>query len=340
MYIFLFITLIMLLILPLTIKKVENHLELFLLTMGMLTMFISNTISIHFFMDIFANPFLYMITAAVLIGGAIFKLINRQIKTIIDYILCHINLRLFIFIMIIVLGLLSSIVTAIIAALLLVEIIELLPVIRNDKIKINIISCFSIGLGSILTPIGEPLSTIVSTKLNLDFWFLFNHLSSYVIPTIVILALIGSYFGNNSIASSNDMKFKLETPSNIEILIQGAKIFLFIIALEMLGSGFSPLVDNYIIHLNTSSLYLINMSSAVLDNATLAAAEISIKMSTHQVTVILLGLLISGGMMIPGNIPNIISASKLKIKSSEWISFGVPLGVSILAVFYVILFLF
>ena len=58
----------------------------------------------------------------------------------------------------------------------------------------------------------------------------------------------------------------------------------------------------------------------------LAAAEISIKMSELQVEAVLMGLLISGGMMIPGNIPNIISAGKLKIKSSEWIKLGVPLG--------------
>ena len=68
------------------------------------------------------------------------------------------------------------------------------------------------------------------------------------------------------------------------------------------------------------------MCSAVLDNATLVAAEISIKMSELQVKAVLMGLLISGGRMIPGNIPNIISAGKLKIRSSEWIKLGVSLG--------------
>ena len=39
-----------------------------------------------------------------------------------------------------------------------------------------------------------------------------------------------------------------------------------------------------------------------------------------------LGLLIAGGMLVPGNIPNIICANKLAIKSSEWARIGVPLG--------------
>ena len=53
------------------------------------------------------------------------------------------------------------------------------------------------------------------------------------------------------------------------------------------------------------------MVSAILDNATLAAAEIGPVLSEFQIKSILMGLLISGGMLIPGNIPNIISASKL-----------------------------
>jgi predicted cation transporter len=38
-------------------------------------------------------------------------------------------------------------------------------------------------------------------------------------------------------------------------------------------------------------------------------------------------------MMIPGNIPNIISVGKLKIKSSEWIALGVPLGIAMIMIY-------
>jgi len=43
--------------------------------------------------------------------------------------------------------------------------------------------------------------------------------------------------------------------------------------------------------------------SAILDNATLTAAEISPQMHLDQVRAVLMSLLISGGMLIPGNIP-------------------------------------
>jgi predicted cation transporter len=107
----------------------------------------------------------------------------------------------------------------------------------------------------------------------------------------------------------------------------------------LLGSGFQPLIDAYIIRLPTVALYWINMVSAVLDNATLTAAEISPKMSLKQIEGVLMGLLIAGGMLIPGNIPNIICASKLNIKSREWAILGVPLGLALMVAFFIILVL-
>jgi len=53
--------------------------------------------------------------------------------------------------------------------------------------------------------------------------------------------------------------------------------------------------------------------------------------SVAQIKSALLGLLISGGMLIPGNIPNIIAAHALHIKSTEWARLGVPLGLIIMA---------
>ena len=48
-----------------------------------------------------------------------------------------------------------------------------------------------------------------------------------------------------------------------------------------------------------------------------------------------MGLLIAGGMLIPGNIPNIISAGKLGISSKEWAKLGVPLGLVLMAIYFV-----
>src|SRR3970282_1764502 len=117
------------------------------------------------------------------------------------------------------------------------------------------------------------------------------------------------------------------------------RVYLFVMALTLLGEGFKPIIDRFVIHLDARLLYWINMVSAILDNATLTAAEVSPQMSLSQVRAVLMGLLISGGMLIPGNIPNIIAANKLKIRSRTWARWGVPLGLVMLVLYFAVLFL-
>jgi len=97
------------------------------------------------------------------------------------------------------------------------------------------------------------------------------------------------------------------------------------------------MIDSFLSKISYQGLYWVNIISAVLDNATLAAAEIAPSLSLIQIKAVLMGLLIAGGMLIPGNIPNIIAAGKLKIKSSEWAKFGVPLGAAVMVVYFFLL---
>lgn len=78
--------------------------------------------------------------------------------------------RIFFGLTVIILGLASSIITAIIAAIVLVIIINVLPLDRKSEIRFTVLACFSIGLGAALTPIGEPLATITISKVNEDFF--------------------------------------------------------------------------------------------------------------------------------------------------------------------------
>ena len=116
-----------------------------------------------------------------------------------------------------------------------------------------------------------------------------------------------------------------------EVFVRAGKVYIFVMALIFLGAGFKPLIDTYLLKLPSQILFWVNMVSAILDNATLAAAEIGPSLSEAQIKSALLGLLISGGMLIPGNIPNIIAAHALHIKSTEWAKLGVPLGLVIMA---------
>ena len=327
-------------VLPIISKEVERNLELFLFVVGISAAITADALNRELLLTVVQNKFMYTIVFAVLIGGFLFKALSTHVKGALTTILKHIPLKLFVFLLISILGLLSSVITAIIASLLLVEIISILPISRKHKININIISCFSIGLGAVLTPIGEPLATIVVSKLDVNFWFLLEQFGIYIIPGILVLGIIDASYAKEEKNEEKENEGVDIEETNKTIAIRGLKIVFFIIALDLLGEGFKPIIDTYIIGLDTRYLYWINISSVILDNATLIPSRN--KYQNVRITsesCINRGLLISGGMMIPGNIPNIISAGKLKIKSSEWIKFGVPLGLVIMIVYYVILFI-
>jgi len=250
-----------------------------------------------------------------------------------------IPLKVFVFLIVVVLGILSSVITAIIAALLLVEMVTVLKLERKTEINLVIIACFAIGLGAALTPVGEPLSTIViKTKLNENFWYLFNQIGKYIIPGVIALGILSMFFVGRKEKSEDSLAAAEEKETLKDVGIRALKVYVFVMALVFLGIGFTPIIEWYIKALSPEILYWVNTVSAILDNATLASAEITKGMETLQINAALMGLLIAGGMLIPGNIPNIISAGKLGITSKEWAKLGVPLGIVIMVVYYIILF--
>ena len=320
------------LVMPFTNKKIERNLEIFLFVMGVLSVLVSNQMSMELLLKALEEPF--MIAAAVLVFGLLFKKYNENISEAIHRIQQLMPHKVLVFLIVVVLGLISSLITAIIAALFLVEIVGVLKLERKNEIALTIITCFSIGLGSALTPIGEPLATIVVSKLGVDFWYLFRNFAIYIIPTVVALGLFAAFFVADKGAEGESARSG-ESESYNDVIFRAFNVYLFVMALTFLGTGLKPVIDHFVLGLPSEILYWINMISAVLDNATLAAAEISDKMSTRQITAILMGLLISGGMLILGNIPNIISANKLDIPSKEWAKVGIPLGLTIMMVFSV-----
>jgi predicted cation transporter len=337
-FIGLFIILAIVLIAPFSVKVIEEELEMFLFVIGCIAITVTSQWSVSLIKEALIEPL--KITLAVFIAGFLFRALQKLIARSVNKITDAVGIKLFVFLVIVILGLLSSVITAIIAALVLVEIITYLTLERKNEILLVILACFSIGLGAALTPIGEPLSTIAIVKLrdmpyHADFLFLFRHLGMFIIPGVILFGLLGAILMPSKRQKVHGLTGGKE--ENIkDISMRTLKVYLFVMALIFLGQGFKPIVETYISKIPHQGLYWLNMLSAVLDNATLAAAEIDPSMSLLQIKSAILGLLIAGGMLIPGNIPNIICAGKLKIKSSEWAKFGVPLGLVVMAVYFLL----
>ena len=328
---------------PFLNKKIEANLEAFLFAMGLVSATMSDAWSAEVIHEGLVAPI--SITLAVLGAGVLFHYLRQYLDHLMRRLLVTVPLAVIVCAGIVILGLLSSVISAIIAALLLVELITILPLHRHAEINLTIIACFAIGLGAALTPLGEPLSTIVISKLSgapyhASFLYLAKLLGPYVVPAVILLGIAAIFLVHELPEDTEASLGAEEDGENLsEVFIRAGKVYIFVMALIFLGAGFKPLIDAYIIALPSQILFWVNMVSAILDNATLAAAEIGPTLSEAQIKSALLGLLIAGGMLIPGNIPNIIAAHSLHIKSTEWAKLGVPLGLVIMTATALLLWL-
>ena len=343
----LIIVLILVLILPFKVRVVEENLELFFLVMGVLAVTISGQWSVELIKEALKEPVWLPhspipigIVQVVLIFGLIVYKYNQQIYKMILNLIKKVGLRLFTALVIISLGLTSSIISVIVAATILAEIALALPIDRHKKIEFVVIGCLALGFGAALTPVGEPLSAIAVSKLKgepyyADFFFLLNLLGHYIIPGIIALGVYGAYrMGSIKI---EEIKIPKYTETLRTVIIRALRVYMFVSALILLGTGLSPLARWYLKDVPAEVLYWINTVSAVLDNATLVAIEIEPVLTLTQIKYILISLIISGGMLIPGNIPNIVAAGRIGIKMREWARIGVPISVIMLFVYFVIL---
>jgi predicted cation transporter len=346
---------------PLISTKVENNLEIFLLLNGLLAMTIASfaqipgvvtgwrweivmesLISPIWIGEIFGIPI--GIVQIVLIAGLVMYLGFEILGQVVAWIVKHVSLPVIVFFIIVLFGLLSSISSAIVTAILLVEFICFLPLCRSEMVTTTVIACFSIGLGAALTPLGEPLSTITVEKLAgppyyAGFGYLIATIGYLVLPGILALGILGMMMMKRSGDERTPSQCHLYRETLLDVVIRALKVFVFIMALVFLGEGFTPLIAVILPYTPAPILYWFNIISAILDNATLASTEISPVLTPLQIKSALMGLLAAGVILIPGNIPNIIASGKLKISSKEWAKIGIPVGLCAMIIYFIAIFL-
>jgi len=335
------------LVLPFIVKKIEENLEPFFLIMGVIGVTVSGLWSWELAKEALKAPVMIGavpvgIFQVVLVFGLLVHYFNKPLSNGIVSLANKLGPTTFITLLIFVLGIVSSIVSAIVTACILAEVMAALPFNRTDKIRIVVITCFAVGLGAGLTPLGEPLSTILVQKLagppyNADFLFLLQTFGIYIIPGVIAI----SVFGAMRIVRKISLKAEeIESKYNETlktVIMRAIKVYVFVAALILLGEGLKPLIVWYFTKIPAWALYWINSLSAVLDNASLTAVEIGPTMARPQIVSAVMALLIAGGMLIPGNIPNILAAGRLRINMKEWAVIGVPIGLSLMLIYFVIL---
>ena len=211
---------------PIFVKPIEHNIELFFLSVGALTSIITGQFGWSLVHAAVTEPI--ALTIAVLIFGALARLLRPAFDSGVQRLRAAVSARWIYFTLIVVLGLLSSVITAVIAALLLVEAIAMLKLDRPSETAAVVLACFAIGLGAALTPVGEPLGTIAIASLSVDFWYLMRLLGPLVVSGILIVAVISLFIpphrGASLYAARPDDGWR-------EIVLRAIRVYAFVAGL-------------------------------------------------------------------------------------------------------------
>ncbi|MEM1926490.1 MAG: DUF1646 family protein [Pyrobaculum sp.] len=335
--------LVLLIALPLISKKVEHNLEVFFFIMAVSAATIAGIWSDYLLKEAFLHPVaVYQpgigyipigITQVVLIAGVVFYLLRHRLSAKADLLARPGIVALLIF----ALGLSSSVISAIVAAAVLAELLAFARASHEYKARAAVYAAFAIGAGAALLPIGEPLSTIAVAKLKEGFFYLVDLIFDAVFIIVAFFAIY-TYFVLKKLHTAG-VEVEPYEPQLRVVLLRAGRIFLFIFALTILGEFFKPVAE-IVAGWGKEVLYVFGLLSAVADNATLVAALVVPEMARDTLRSFLISLVVAGGLTIPGNVPNIIFANVLKIGFKEWIRLALKIGMAVfLAIGVYVLFL-
>jgi predicted cation transporter len=325
------IILIVLLCGPLILAPLERNLEAYCFVVGLVAVTLAHRWNWPLVSDAASEPVL--ISVVVIVAGILFGYGRPLFDRTFQRLRRHIRRPLLTTLAVLIIALLSSLITAIVAALMLVEMVGLVRLEPARRTHVIIAGCFAVGLGAALTPIGEPLATLVAHAEGLRFWELFEMLAPYVIPGVVAASVLAGWLARGDYDETAAAVRVHE--SIVETFVQGVKVFIFIAGLVLISDAYAPMAERLVPQLSRPALFWVNIVSAALDNATLVALEIH-HMERQRAIEALMSLLISGGMLIQGNIPNIVSAGIFHIPSSRWARMGVPLGLLMLGIYFAV----
>ncbi|MGN0016854.1 MAG: DUF1646 family protein [Candidatus Avelusimicrobium sp.] len=328
-----------LLVWPLASRWVESHLELFLLGVGAAAVTVSGGWSVDFLYETLNYP--VNVAFIVLIVSVIFNNYSRYIFRVLFAFFKKLEPRYSFAVLIFLLGMTSSLVSVTVSALILAEVLKVVNLERSATVRITVFACYAIGLGAVLTPLAEPLGLSINNALSgpphyADFFFLLKHFFWWIAPAVLLLSVAAGFSARNA-GTTLQMHIREDKETYASMLRRTLHIYMFVAALNLISTGLRPLAQSTITHLGGKVLFLANAVSVIIDNATLAAIEIVPSISMNDLVYMVIGLAAFGSMLVQGNLPNIVAAEKLGIKSREWASVAVPTGLVLMGGYFIIL---
>src|SRR5271168_3363062 len=186
------VILVLLLFGPLAITKIEHNLELYCLGLGILATILGTGFTRDLISEALHEP--VAISVAVIVAALLFGWTRPALDRAFTHLRQRLSRPVLTAAAIFVIASISSLITAIVGALVLVEVIGLLQFTGDKRIRVTVAGCFAIGMGASLTPLGEPLSTLAARALDLGFFGLFEMLAPWVFPGVLASSIVAGIF--------------------------------------------------------------------------------------------------------------------------------------------------
>ena len=316
-------------------------LNLLVCMVGAAAVTISGMWSKEFIYDALNSP--VNVAFIVLVVSIIFNYYSRYIFRVLFVLFRFFEPKYSFAILVFLLGITSSVFSVTVAALVLAEVLQVVNLEREQTVKVTVYACYAIGLGAVLLPLAEPLGLVIYKELaagphQADFFFVLKHFFWWIMPAISLMALAAGYTVRNANAQV-ELHIREDKEDTRSMLRRTWHIYLFVAALTLISTGLRPFADATIARLSGKILFWANSVSVIIDNATLAAIEITPDVTIPNLMYMVIGLAAFGSMLIQGNLPNIVAAEKLGIKSREWARVAVPTGLVLMSGYFVALWI-
>jgi len=320
---------------PLVSPWIEERLEWFLLALGIAAISVTWSWSEAALIEAILRPM--KVCGAVLAGSLIFSFSHDNLRGAIRRAMDRIGLRAAVALTVLLLALCACVLTSVVAVLALVEVLTALRLERKSETQVAVLGTLAIGLAGGLSSIGGPIPAIAMAKLAEAPYptgggYLFGLLGPWIVPAVITVAVVCGFFCAEP-AADRDAPAAEDPLTLWSMLVLVGRLYVFIAGLVLLGAGLVPLIDPLLLGAHPWLLYWVNAASAVVDGATLAAVEISPRMSQDQLRCTLMGILIASGGLVTGNAPNLVAAHRLKVGTRDWAKIGLP-AAAVLMFFY------
>ncbi len=150
---------------PLAVATIEHNIELYCLALGVLATLLGTGFTRELILEALHEP--VAISIAVIVAAILFGWTGPLLDRVFSRLRHRVSRPVLTAASVFVIASISSIITAIVGALVLVEVIGLLHLAGDKRIRVTVAGCFAIGMGASLTPLGEPLSTLAARALDL-----------------------------------------------------------------------------------------------------------------------------------------------------------------------------